>query len=323
MFGVRTTAVLDGYTIRAPKLSDAAAILALATAYNTPLVGSADYTLDEVRDELAAPGFDRDRDGWVVWDQGGALAGYGYVYAGQGDRGMYHVDVVTLDGFVRRWLYDRMLDRAGQIARSRGRTEVELHQGLYRSDTALRELLDELGFGPATSFHRMRIDHDGSAAPAPVPSGVVLHEGSPDEASRRAAYEVMAEAFVGGFGHVHRTYDQWHEVRDARSNFDWSGMWVAELDGRAVGVCERTGDFVQEENCGYVWHLAVRPEARGRGIAKYLLRRAFEVDAAAGRTGTILHVDANNTTPALDLYESVGMRPVLVVDVWRRTLRVE
>jgi hypothetical protein len=29
-------------------------------------------------------------------------------------------------------------------------------------------------------------------------------------------------------------------------------------------------------------------------------------------------VDTNNTTPALRLYESVGMRPVLVIDVWRR-----
>jgi len=36
--------------------------------------------------------------------------------------------------------------------------------------------------------------------------------------------------------------------------------------------------------------------------------------------GTILHVDTNNPTPALGLYERVGMRPVLVIDVWRRSL---
>lgn len=41
---------------------------------------------------------------------------------------------------------------------------------------------------------------------------------------------------------------------------------------------------------------------------------------AAGRAGTILHVDSNNTTPALSLYESVGMRATLVIDVWRRTV---
>ena len=33
----------------------------------------------------------------------------------------------------------------------------------------------------------------------------------------------------------------------------------------------------------------------------------------AGRAGTLLNVDTNNTTPALHVYESVGMRPVLVI----------
>ena len=46
--------------------------------------------------------------------------------------------------------------------------------------------------------------------------------------------------------------------------------------------------------------------------------RSFSADAAAGRVGTLLHVDTNNTTPALGVYESVGMRPVLVIDAWRR-----
>jgi len=61
-------------------------------------------------------------------------------------------------------------------------------------------------------------------------------------------------------------------------------------------------------------HLAA---ARGRGVAKHLLGHAFHLDASTGRAGTILHVDSNNPTPALGLYESVGMRPVLVIDVWR------
>ena len=60
--------------------------------------------------------------------------------------------------------------------------------------------------------------------------------------------------------------------------------------------------------------------ARGKGLAKLLLRQAFARDANAGRVGTILHVDTNNPTPALGLYERVGMRTVLVIDVWRRVM---
>jgi mycothiol synthase len=50
---------------------------------------------------------------------------------------------------------------------------------------------------------------------------------------------------------------------------------------------------------------------------------AFALDAAAGRSGTILHVDTNNPTPALGLYLSVGMTATLAIDVWRRVLPLE
>jgi ribosomal protein S18 acetylase RimI-like enzyme len=93
---------------------------------------------------------------------------------------------------------------------------------------------------------------------------------------------------------------------------------VAALDSRPAAIIMTSDRFVEDENCGYVSDLGVLPEARGRGIAKYLLRTAFAADARAGRTGTILHVDTNNVTPALGLYESVGMRPVLIIDMWRR-----
>jgi len=90
--------------------------------------------------------------------------------------------------------------------------------------------------------------------------------------------------------------------------------------GKAVAVRDCTNDFVSIDNCGYVARIGVLPEERGRGLAKFLLEDTFAVDAAAGRTGTILHVDSANPTPALDLYLGVGMRPVLIIDQWRTEL---
>ena len=78
--------------------------------------------------------------------------------------------------------------------------------------------------------------------------------------------------------------------------------------------------FAEDEGCGYVARVAVVAAARGKGLARLLLRQAFARDARAGRVGTILHVDTNNPTPALGLYERVGMRTVLVIDVWRRIM---
>ncbi len=64
--------------------------------------------------------------------------------------------------------------------------------------------------------------------------------------------------------------------------------------------------------------VGVLDQYRGRGLARLLLERAFARDVEAGRVGTLLHVDTANTTPALDLYLSVGMRAVLAIDMWHR-----
>jgi mycothiol synthase len=164
----------------------------------------------------------------------------------------------------------------------------------------------------------MRIDHTEPVTAPEPPADVVVRRGTPDEASRRAAYEVHSESFDGQFGFVRRSYEEWFKARESQSTFDWSQLTVLELDGQAVAYRECTDQFVSDENCGYIGRLGVLKEARGRGLAKYLLRDAFCRDAAVGRSGTILHVDTNNPTPALGLYLSVGMRATLVIDVWRR-----
>ena len=94
------------------------------------------------------------------------------------------------------------------------------------------------------------------------------------------------------------------------------------MDGRPVAIRDCNDADVENENCGHVGMLGVVEQYRGRGLARFLLRDAFALDAAAGRAGTILLVDTNNPTPALGLYLSVGMRPTLVVNGWRRVLPV-
>jgi mycothiol synthase len=317
---VDTVALPAGYSSRAPEPADAERILELIAAYNTAIIGFADSTLDDVMDELTEPGFDPATDGWLVFDEKGRLAGYGWAMGSGSDSDLVDADVIAPDAAVTRWLLDRALTRAAELGRSRGHRRVTVDKGIYRGDQNLTALATELGFQPGTTFHRMRIDHTGPAPMPEPPDGVVVHEGAYDDAIRRAAHHVSIASFADHFGHTDTPYDKWLEAHEARSTFDWSQMVVLEAEGKQMAVCECTDQFVEDDNCGYVLRLGVLEQARGRGLAKYLLRRAFAVDAAAGRSGTILHVDTNNTTPALGLYESVGMRPILVIDVWRKTL---
>jgi ribosomal protein S18 acetylase RimI-like enzyme len=108
--------------------------------------------------------------------------------------------------------------------------------------------------------------------------------------------------------------------RESRSTFHWSKLTVLELDGRPVGVRECDDNYLTTEHCGYIGRLGVITAARGRGLAKYLLRDAFALDSAAGLSGTILHVDTGNPTPAVAVYESVGMRADIINDIWRKVI---
>ena len=77
------TAVLPAtYTVRPPTNDDAKAVFDLVAAYNTAVIGVADYTLDDMVDELTDPGFAPETDGWLVFD-GDRLTGYGSVFVGE------------------------------------------------------------------------------------------------------------------------------------------------------------------------------------------------------------------------------------------------
>lgn len=80
---------------------------------------------------------------------------------------------------------------------------------------------------------------------------------------------------------------------------------VWEEDGRVVG-------FLLTQilaNAGYVRHVIVDPEARGRGIGRALMHAAAERLRRAGLTRWALNVKPDNP-PAVELYRSLGMTRV-------------
>ncbi|MGI5291200.1 GNAT family N-acetyltransferase [Nonomuraea polychroma] len=305
------------HTLRRPRVDDAAAMYELISAYETSVLGAPDMTLQDVQDELVEPDFDRDKDGWLAQDADGRLLASAWACS-DGDSDLVHVDVIVRPGVegLRDELWPLVIGRARELAAERGHDGVTLHVGVYRADHAKQAMAKEQGFEPGTSFHRMRIDHEGPVeAPVP-PAGLTLHSGDSEDV-RREAHRVQQESFAEHFGFVKLDYDLWYERRQAQSVNDWSQLALARIDGRAAAVLIGNNQFMPDQDCGYVATLGVLPEFRGRGLGRFLLGHAFAADAARGRTGTILHVDSNNTTPALGLYESAGMRPVMVIDVWR------
>ena len=315
-----TPALPEGCTWRRPTApeADAPDVFALVAACNQAVIGMADWTLDDAIEQLGEPGFDAAHDGWLVHDTGGALVGFGCVQQ-EGD-GQVGAEIFSLDDGVTAWLLGEITGRADELARSAGHGAASIIFGVYREDEARRSLLAEHGYEPATTFHRMRIGHD-AATPVDPPEalpGVVVRRGHGDEAFRRTAHEIKEASFSDHFGYVVEPYERWRAQVEASPTRDWDQLWVAEIDNRPAAMLHAHDGFLADEGCGYVSHLGVLSEFRGRGLAKLLLQTAFAADAARGRVGTLLHVDTNNTTPALDLYLGLGLRPVLVIDAWRR-----
>lgn len=309
------------FTVRPMRLDDAALIAEWSGAYTSALAGFAKHSLEDVTDYLRAPGFDPATDGWVVLDAGGQ-------FAGSATAKVYRAGArVTVEAMsdvpaVAHWLLERATQRAEEAARSGGQAEVVLSTGIIRQDQFMPGIVTAHGFAVGTSTYRMRITFEGRVEPPSVPSGAIIHRGAFDDAGRRTAHAVLVEAFDGQPSALPPSYDEWLTSRESRSTFDWSQLTTVELDGQAVAVCECNDNFVRTENCGYIGRLAVVPRARGQGIAKFLLHDTFATDSAAGRTGTILHVDNSNPTPAVLLYTAVGMRPDLISDIWRRTIQL-
>jgi ribosomal protein S18 acetylase RimI-like enzyme len=308
-----------GHTVRAPTAADAETVFGLFAAHNTAVLGSPDLTLEDIAEELVEPGFDLTTDAWLAFDAAGQPSGYGCMYRSSG-AGEHHIEFVADDPALAVWLRDRALARCREVAAAGGHGTVSVDIGVYRADEPQRARVAEAGFGPGTTYHRMRIDHVGPVAAPGFPAGVIRRTGDDGIEVRRAGHAVLEAAFAGQFGISPQAFDEWHATREARTSFTWSQLVVLEADGTAVAVREDNDQFVDDEGCGYIQRLGVADGARGRGLAKLLLRDAFATHAAAGRAGTLLHVDTNNPTPALALYTSVGMEAVLVIDGWRAVL---
>jgi ribosomal protein S18 acetylase RimI-like enzyme len=306
-----------GYTTRPTALSDAALIAERSAAYTSALLGFPKHSPEDVANYLRDPGINLNTDAWMVLGPDGAYAGSATAVPITGGTHL-NVDVLSEHPAVLSWLLDQVERRAAEVASP----EVVVRVGAIRQDDRLATVLAERGFTVDTSTHRMRITFDGPIPFPVVPEGVVVRRGAPDEAGRRAAHAVLMEAFADQPGTLPRPFEDWAASRESRSTFDWSQVTILELDGRPVGMTECNDNFVSTDNCGYVGRLAVSPSARGRGLGKFLLRNAFAVDSAAGRTGTILHVDAGNPTPAVALYTGAGMRPDLTSDIWTRTIKI-
>lgn len=310
-----------GLTARRPRLADLPGLVRLCRDDEGAVIGEATTSAAEI-EEMLAPAHSRPEDDqWVVVDDTGRLVGWGVIWD-HGATDHQDVDVYRAPSLgsedVRAALLDTLLVRMAERARARGYPRIVTGAGCYHADTAYASTLRSRCFAHVRTFHRMRIDLDPHHPLAvEAPAGVEVVPFEPTEDAWRTLHAVVDESFSQHWGYAPVTYEAYRAAVEAEVDPDLP-RWRVALDGGAiVGVSRASGRNV-EAGGGWVGELAVLPSHRGRGVARALLQASFEANRHAGRTWVGLAVDTENTTGAVRVYESAGMRVEQQIDAYER-----
>ena len=147
--------------------------------------------------------------------------------------------------------------------------------------------------------------------------GVVvrLAEGDSD---LRAVHDVLEAAFTDHFNSKPETFDEFLFRLRQDPGHRWDHWWLAEVDGRPAGALVGT----ESGSGSYVAYIGVIELARGRGVAKGLLRTVIADAASRGRDNVALEVDANSPTGADRLYRGLGWETSYVTESWHRDVPI-
>jgi ribosomal protein S18 acetylase RimI-like enzyme len=133
----------------------------------------------------------------------------------------------------------------------------------------------------------------------------------PDEwqelrAVRLSALEESPDSFGSTAGEARqRDEGDWRAWADAGAGSPSTAVFVAEDDGRFVGLC---GSFLHaDERTAQIVAMWVAPDQRGRRLGEELLAAASEWSAEQGAVELVLDVTETNRS-ARRLYERAGFR---------------
>jgi mycothiol synthase len=217
----------------------------------------------------------------------------------------------------QRAMYERLLDWGEQRVRdlADGQT-MRVHANADSENELLAGMLRERGYELVRYFFRMEVDLDEEPAQPVWPEGIAVRAFRPGD--ERAVYEADIEAFQDHWDFFSVPFEDWREYFLGSSKFD-PELWFLATDGDEIAgfaLCWSE----RRPNTGQVGVLGVRRPWRRRGLGTALLLRAFHELRWRGRAKVDLHVDGENLTGAVRLYERVGMRVAHRNDAYRKEI---
>lgn len=242
--------------------------------------------------DMRTDGFDRARDAVVV-TEGGRIVAWAMVLHRRSRWADVHPEARGrgIGSWLMRW----------SEARGREIGSPRIGQTVEDGRTGVAAMFEAAGYTPRRTSWVLRMELPERPPEPDPPAGITIRAfRSPDEHEILAMFE---EAFSEFDDRLPSTLTTWRAMTLEREGFSLDDIVLAAQDGLIVG-----GAFLIDSGEIWVDKLAVHRDFRRRGIARALLRTAFQRSFDRGYTHTSLSTDSN--TGALALYEGVGMRVV-------------
>lgn len=301
-------------SVRAPTRHDAAAIAELLNSHAAATGSRAGETAEGVERWFELEDLDAANDMFLA-AEGRRIIGYADISAHGDDPEVLNVDlrVPPGNGPVVERLLAEVERRAGELADAGARIRAFAGE----RDDDYRTALSRHGFAVVRSSFTMEIDLETPTEGPVWPAGLASRPFRPGE--ERAVYDAYVEAFADHWGFVPESFADWC-TWNLEPNRDTSLWRLVEDGGELAALCLSTPSRGDDQTVGWVSVLAVRRPWRRRGLARALLLESFGLFRSMGRLRAGLGVDSENTTGALALYESAGMRATSRSDTWERAL---
>ena len=328
--------LLPGWGLAPATPSDVAALTDLLRRHEERARGWASATAAEL--SVVVPGAGpATRQNLVVRDAQGVARGWGSTHDRAAGRMLLAVVVDPLleEGdadTVARSLFAWGDSIGAQVGSARGLQVQQVDSGAFAGDERQQRWLERAGYSRVRTWWQMSRPVLPSEAGSPDLPGVRIRrvvggaDGMPDERDLRTVHDILEDSFADHFNSHEETFDEFVLRLQEDPGHRWDHWWIAELleDGVAAGalvgsVSNGGGD---RPDGSYVDYVGVLPAARGRGVAKGLLRTAIADAAALGRDRVDLEVDADSPTGAEALYVSMGWSTRYVTESWHKEVRV-
>ncbi|MEA2509397.1 MAG: mycothiol synthase [Actinomycetota bacterium] len=256
--------------------------------------------IELLRGLFQVPGFDSERNTWLIATDGGELAGYGDVEERPEEGSVAAFGRVHPDHRGKglgRGLLSLMESRASAIAAGRPLT---IRTSTIAQDERALALLGARGYRHVRDFLHMERSLDDLGT-TELPPGVAIR--SFQEGDGPLFHSIESRAFHGQWGVSARPFQEWEERHLSGERFQPEACFLAEHQGRPAGMLIGRGWTVE----AWVDSLGVLEKFRGHGIGGALLEQAFRVFQETGYRQVALNVDSANPTGAKRFYEGHGM----------------